>query len=197
MKLQRTLNYKESNESISTISLNTGNKIKSNVLDQPRLQLACRKAENDIKLTLTIIVLLARSSPFQSEKEALPFIFSAGCFGGLMALAVVYLLQGKISVISLSISTVILAITADCALHITTHFKHKHSIIDNWTYLIIVCGFATAFEFLTLVFVSSESLHELGILANQRGSSAFSQWLFFRIFGATHTVKDETEKRIT
>ncbi len=61
-----------------------------------------------------------------------------------------------------------MAITVDYALHITTHYKHKHSIITtikDVSFPIIVCGFATAFEFLTLVFVSSESLHELGILA--------------------------------
>jgi predicted exporter len=128
------------------------------------------RLKKDIRLSLSItIILLTLIITFSVKKRKLfPFIFLPAFFGGLVALAVLFLLEGKVSVISLSIGSVILAITVDYALHITTHYKHKHSIIDtikDVSFPIIVCGFATAFEFLTLVFVSSESLHELGILA--------------------------------
>jgi 1-acyl-sn-glycerol-3-phosphate acyltransferase len=128
------------------------------------------RLKKDIRLTLSItIILLLLIINFSVRKKLLfPFIFLPAVFGGLTAMAVIYLIQAKISIISLSIGTVILAITVDYSLHITTHFKHKHSIIEtikDVSFPIIVCGIATAFEFISLVFVSSESLHELGILA--------------------------------
>lgn len=160
------------------------------------------RLKRDIRLTLTItIVLLALIITFSVKKKKLfPFIFLPAVFGGIMALAVLYLVEGKVSVISLSIGTVILAITVDYALHITTHYKHRHDIIGtikDVSFPIIVCGFATAFEFLTLVFVSSESLHELGILAAVSVITAafFTMVVLPHILDATHKAKDETEEK--
>jgi 1-acyl-sn-glycerol-3-phosphate acyltransferase len=160
------------------------------------------RLKKDIRLTLTIsLVLLALIINFSIKKKRLfPFIFFPAIFGGFTALAVLYLLHAKISVISLSIGSVILAITVDYALHITTHFKHKHSIIDtikDVSFPIIVCGFATAFEFLALVFVSSESLHELGILAAISVVTAafFTMIVLPHILDATHAAADETEEK--
>ncbi len=160
------------------------------------------RLKKDIRLTLSItIILLTLIITFSIKKKKLfPFIFLPAVFGGLVAVAVLYLVQGKVSVISLSIGTVILAITVDYALHITTHFKHKHSIIDtirDVSFPIIVCGFATAFEFLTLVFVSSESLHELGILAAVSVVTAafFTMVVIPHILDATRSKTDETEEK--
>ena len=160
------------------------------------------RLKKDIRLTLTItIILLTLIITFSVKKKRLfPFIFLPAVFGGLMAMAILFLLQGKVSVISLSIGTVILAITVDYALHITTHYKHKHSIIDtikDVSFPIIVCGFATAFEFLTLVFVSSESLHELGILAaiSVLTAAFFTMVVLPHILDATRSEGDETEEK--
>jgi|WetSurMetagenome_2_1015567.scaffolds.fasta_scaffold00024_41 uncharacterized protein len=160
------------------------------------------RLKKDIRLTLTItIILLALIITFSVKKKKLfPFIFLPAIAGGIVALAVIYLIQAKISIISLSIGTVILAITVDYALHITTHFKHKHSIITtikDVSFPIIVCGFATAFEFLSLVFVSSESLHELGILAaiSVITASFFTMVVLPHILDITRSEKDETEEK--
>jgi len=160
------------------------------------------RLKKDIRLTLTIsLILLALIINFSIKKKKLfPFIFLPAIFGGFTALAVLYLTQAKISVISLSIGSVILAITVDYALHITTHFKHRHSIVDtikDVSFPIIVCGFATAFEFLALVFVSSESLHELGILAAISVVTAafFTMVVMPHILDVTHSEADETEEK--
>jgi 1-acyl-sn-glycerol-3-phosphate acyltransferase len=160
------------------------------------------RLKKDIRITLSItLILLALIITFSVKKKKLfPFIFLPAVFGGLMALAGLYLIEGKVSVISLSIGSVILAITVDYALHITTHYKHNHAIIDtikDVSFPIIVCGFATAFEFLALVFVSSESLHELGILAAISVITAafFTMVVLPHLLEATHDEKDETEKK--
>ncbi|HJZ40495.1 MAG TPA: 1-acyl-sn-glycerol-3-phosphate acyltransferase [Bacteroidales bacterium] len=160
------------------------------------------RLKRDIRLTLSItIILLALIINFSVKKKKLfPFIFLPAVFGALMALAALYLIQAKVSVISLSVGSVVLAITVDYALHITTHFKHRHSIINtikDVSFPIIVCGFATAFEFLALVFVSSESLHELGILAAITVITAafFTMVVMPHILDVTRSASDETEEK--
>jgi uncharacterized protein len=160
------------------------------------------RLKKDIRLTMSItLVLLLLIISFSIKKKRLfPFIFLPAIFGGLIALAVIYLIQAKISIISLSIGTVILAITVDYSLHITMHFKHKHAIVDtikDVSFPIIVCGFATAFEFLSLVFVSSESLHELGILAaiSVITASFFTMVVMPHILDLTRRKEDETEAK--
>jgi 1-acyl-sn-glycerol-3-phosphate acyltransferase len=160
------------------------------------------RLKKDITLTLTItIILLFLIIGFSIRKKKLiPFIFLPAVFGGIVALAVIYLLQAKISIISLSIGTVILAITVDYALHITTHYKHRHSVTDtirDVSFPIIVCGFATAFEFISLVFVSSESLHELGILAavSVITASFFTMVVIPHVLDVTRKETDATEEK--
>jgi 1-acyl-sn-glycerol-3-phosphate acyltransferase len=160
------------------------------------------RLKKDIRLTLSItLILLGLIIGFSLKtKKLFPFILLPAIFGGLVAMAVLFLLKGKVSVISLSIGSVILAITVDYALHITTHFKHKHSIIDtikDVSFPIMVCGFATAFEFLTLVFVSSESLHELGILAAISVVTAafFTLVVMPHILEVTHRSADVAEEK--
>ncbi len=160
------------------------------------------RLKKDIRLTVTItLILLGLIVNFSIKKKKLfPFIFLPAVFGGLMGMAVIFLVQGKISVISLSIGTVILAITVDYALHITTHYKHKHHVINtikDVSFPIIVCGFATAFEFLALLFVSSESLNELGMLAAISVITAafFTMVVMPHIFDVTKSKSDETEEK--
>ena len=160
------------------------------------------RLKKDIRLTLSItLVLLLLIISFSIKKKRLfPFIFLPAIFGGLVALAVIYLIQAKISIISLSIGTVILAITVDYSLHITMHFKHRHAIVEtikDVSFPIIVCGFATAFEFLSLVFVSSESLHELGILAaiSVITASFFTMVVMPHILDLTRGKEDKTEEK--
>ena len=190
-------------EAVSNIESAGGNKVMIEYFGSPVVAVGnAERLKKDIRLTLSItIILLALIITFSIKKKKLfPFIFLPAIFGGLVALAVIYLLQAKISIISLSIGTVILAITVDYALHITTHYKHRHNIITtikDVSFPIIVCGFATAFEFLSLVFVSSESLHELGILAaiSVITASFFTMVVMPHILDITRSEKDETEEK--
>lgn len=194
---------KELDKAVLKIEESKGNKFRIEYFGSAAVAVGnAERLKKDIRLTLTLtIILLSLIITFSVKKKALfPFIFLPSIFGGIVALAVIYLIQAKISIISLSIGTVILAITVDYSLHITTHYKHRHSVlgtIRDVSFPIIVCGFATAFEFLSLVFVSSESLHELGILAaiSVLTASFFTMIVMPHILDITRSEKDETEEK--
>lgn len=200
---KNTVFLKELDKTIAYLEGSKENKLRIEYFGSAAVAVGnAERLKKDIRLTLTLtIILLSLIITFSVKKKSLfPFIFLPAIFGGIMALAVIYLIQAKISIISLSIGTVILAITVDYSLHITAHYKHRHSVsgtIKDVSFPIIVCGFATAFEFLSLVFVSSESLHELGILAaiSVLTASFFTMVVMPHILDITRSEKDETEEK--
>ncbi|PIP54482.1 MAG: hypothetical protein COX07_05100, partial [Bacteroidetes bacterium CG23_combo_of_CG06-09_8_20_14_all_32_9] len=126
--------------------------------------------KNDIILTFSIatVLLILIISFSVKDKRVFLIIFIPTILGGALALSALTFMLPAISVITLSMSPVILAITVDYSLHIISHQKHKKNIIGTLkdvAFPIMVCGIATAFEFISLFFVSSKVLQELGIFA--------------------------------
>ena len=95
-------------------------------------------------------------------------IFIPSVFGFLFALAFLYLIQGTISAISLSIGAVLLGITIDYSLHIMTHYKHNSDskvLFTEITKPLIMSCTTTAIAFFCLLFVKSDVLRDLGVFA--------------------------------
>ncbi len=126
------------------------------------------KKDISITITIAIIVLLVFMSIFFRKKSIFLILFLPALFGGSMALAVLFLIKGKISAISLGIGSVLLGITVDYALHLFTHFRSvgnvKQVMKDIATPVLMSC-LTTASAFLCLLFVSSRALQDLGLFA--------------------------------
>jgi 1-acyl-sn-glycerol-3-phosphate acyltransferase len=126
--------------------------------------------KKDILLTLIIalcLIFLLIGWYFKSIK--IPLLgFLPALFGGGFALAVVYLLKGSVSVISLGIGSVILGLIVDYALYLITLFQKKGDMIvvlKEMTLTIFLCCLTTAGAFLCLVFLNSTVLNDLGLFA--------------------------------
>ncbi len=137
--------------------------------------------KNDIKLTLGIaLTILLLLLIYFYKKLWIPFIlFLPPLFGGLLAVACLYLIKGEISAISLGIGSVLLGITIDYALHILTHYRNNHSIVQLYKGVAsptITSSVTTAIAFLCLIFLKSEALRDLGIFASISvlGASVFA-----------------------
>jgi len=126
------------------------------------------KKDISITITIAIIVLMVFMSIFFRKKSIFLILFLPAIFGGSLALAVLFLVKGKISAISLGIGSVLLGITVDYALHLFTHFRNvgnvKQVMKDIATPVIMSC-ITTASAFLCLLFVSSQALQDLGLFA--------------------------------
>src|SRR5690606_13031181 len=95
-------------------------------------------------------------------------IFLPTVFGLVFSLALLYLLKGKISAISLGIGAILIGITIDYSLHILTHYKQSGSLKTLYrdiTRPLFMSSATTAIAFLCLVFVKSEALQDLGVFA--------------------------------
>lgn len=95
-------------------------------------------------------------------------IFLPTAFALVFSLALLYVLKGKISAISLGIGAILIGITIDYALHILTHYKQSGSLKSLYKALtrpLFMSAATTAIAFLCLLFVKSEALQDLGIFA--------------------------------
>jgi 1-acyl-sn-glycerol-3-phosphate acyltransferase len=140
-----------------------------------------RQVKKDIFLTLIIalsLILLLIGWYFRSWK--IPLLgFLPAIFGGGLALAILYLVKGTVSAISLGIGSVILGLIVDYALYIITLFRKKGDmvvVLKEMTLTVFLCSLTTAGAFLCLVFLRSSVLHDLGWFAaiSVAGAAFFS-----------------------
>ncbi|MCD4747436.1 MAG: MMPL family transporter, partial [Bacteroidales bacterium] len=149
----------------------TGNIVKAEYFGAVAVSVCnAERIKKDIILTVTIalIILMTLISLYFRRMSVFLFIFLPAIFGGGVSLALLFLIKAKISLIALSIGAVLLGISVDYSLHIFTHFRHKKSVkqtIKDISLPIIMSSLTTASAFLCLLFVTSETLHELGLFA--------------------------------
>ena len=143
-----------------------------------------------IALTILLIILI-----LFYKKITIPIIlFTPTVFGGLLAIAVLFLIRGKISAISLGIGSVLLGVTLDYSLHILTHIRSNHtvkSLYEDVSKPILMSSLTTACAFLCLLFLSSQALQDLGIFAaiSVLGAS------FFALIFIPQVYKDSGSKQ--
>lgn len=128
------------------------------------------RIKKDIQLTVSIaiIILLVFMSVFFRKKSIFIILFLPAIFGGSLSLAILYLIQGKISAISLGIGSVLLGITVDYSLHLFTHHKSigdVKKVLSDISLPVLMSTLTTASAFLCLLFVSSKALQDLGVFA--------------------------------
>ena len=110
-----------------------------------------------------------------------------------------FILKKEVSAISLGIGSVLLGISVDYALHIYSHFRQHGShklIFKNLSTPIILSSLTTASAFLSLYFINSEALNDLGLFAaiSILSAAAFSLIVLPHLLG---TKKDNTPKHNT
>lgn len=126
--------------------------------------------KSDIQLTISIaITILLLILIVFYRKFSIPIIlFIPTVLGGLLAIAVLFLIRTKISAISLGIGSVLLGVTLDYSLHILTHIRSNNNIKKLYkeiTKPILMSSITTALAFLCLLFLQSQALQDLGVFA--------------------------------
>lgn len=137
--------------------------------------------KNDIAVTVTVaivIILLFVGVFFRSR--IIPLIsFLPAIFGAIMALALIFIIKGKVSTIALGIGSVLLGIIVDYALYFYGLYRSKDtvdSVLRDISTPILICSLTTSIAFFSLLFVRSEVLRDLGLFAGLSilGAALFS-----------------------
>lgn len=159
-----------------------------------------KQIKKDVQFTASIalIVLFIVLILFY-RKLGLPVIlFLPTLFGGLLSVALLVLLRGKISAISLGIGSVLLGVTLDYSLHILTHIrngKSLKSLFKDVAPSILMSSLTTASAFLCLLFLKSRALQDLGVFA---ATSVLGASVFALIFiPQVYRLKSDAIKKAT
>lgn len=154
------------------------------------------RIKSDIILTVTIaiIVLFIFLTFFYKRFEVFFVIFLPAAFGAAVSIAIIHLIQGEVSAISLGVGSILVGISIDYALHIFTHFRTKEKpeqIFKDIAAPILISSLTTASAFFCLLFVSSDALKDLGLFA---GISVISAALFALIV-LPHFLRKKKNKK--
>lgn len=156
--------------------------------------------KNDIQLTvgIALTVLLLIFILFYKKLTVPIILFVPTIFGGLLAIALLFLIREKISAISLGIGSVLLGVTLDYSLHILTHIRSNNNVKHLYKEIskpILMSSLTTALAFLCLLFINSQALQDLGIFAaiSVIGSSCFALLFIPQVYKEqTNTHKKTT-----
>jgi 1-acyl-sn-glycerol-3-phosphate acyltransferase len=154
-----------------------------------------QRIKKDILITvsLAMLALVVFISFFFRRKRAFVLIFLPVVFGALVALAVLYLFQSEVSAISLGIGSVLLGISVDYALHVFSHYRKHNNIkllLKDISTPVVLSSTTTAAAFLSLHFINSQALNDLGLFAAVSVLSA----ALFSLLVLPHLLKSKKQK---
>ncbi|MCC6447347.1 MAG: MMPL family transporter [Chitinophagaceae bacterium] len=134
------------------------------------------KSDTILTLSLTLILLSILFFYVFRNKYAPIQILIPVVFGGLFGISMMFLIKGAVSMIALGASSIILGIAVNYSLHFMSHLKHaksKEDTIKDLAEPMTIGSFTTVAAFLSLNFVHTPILKELGLFAafNLIGSS--------------------------
>ena len=120
-------------------------------------------------MTLAVIIMFALLIySFRSGRKIL-LIFASVLFGGLFALAMLNLISGDVSVIAVGISSIMFGIAINYPLHFMEHYNHvpnSRIVIKDIIEPLTIGNLTTVGAFLSLVFIGSDAMRDLGLFAS-------------------------------
>jgi len=154
------------------------------------------RIKQDITLTviLSIVLLIVFISYFVKVRWAAFLTFLPAVFGGLVSLAVLYFIKGKVSSISLGLGSILLGVGVDYALYIFSYIKKesdKYGAVRLLAFPIAICALTSIAVFYCLMYVQTEALRDLGLfMAISLLGAAFFSIAFLPYFISIYKKKD-------
>lgn len=138
----------------SVISISNANQIKKDSL---------------ISTSIAIIFILFLLLIFFKDIRALFIILFSLIFGGIFGLAFLVIFKDSVSIIAIGIGSIIAGIAVNYPLHFLAHLQHSHSRKETIKEIIsplIIGNITTVGAFLSLIFISSDAMRDLGIFSS-------------------------------
>ncbi|UII34799.1 1-acyl-sn-glycerol-3-phosphate acyltransferase [Fulvivirga ulvae] len=126
------------------------------------------KTDIYITVSLALAALFVFISLFYRTAGTFLIVVTPGVFGAIVAIAFLAVTRDRVSAISLGVGSVLLGITIDYALHFFTHYKKEkdvQALFKDLSIPLLMSSVTTACAFLSLVFIRSTALQDLGIFA--------------------------------
>jgi 1-acyl-sn-glycerol-3-phosphate acyltransferase len=128
------------------------------------------RIKKDIILTVSLAfaLLIIFISLFFRKKRSFILVFLPAALGGIVSLGFLGTFSPEVSAIALGIGSILLGISVDYSIHILSHYRQNTDIklmFRDVSTPIVMSSLTTASAFLSLLFINSKALNDLGIFA--------------------------------
>lgn len=126
------------------------------------------KRDSFMAVALSLLLIVALLYYYYRNVRSILLIVVCTAFGGLFALGVIALFKNPVSVIAVGVASVIIGIAINYPIHFLSHFKRtddKEQIIREVVSPLLVGNITTVGAFLSLLFISSDAMRDLGLFA--------------------------------
>jgi 1-acyl-sn-glycerol-3-phosphate acyltransferase len=151
------------------------------------------KKDSSLAIVLAaVLICILLVGSFRSARN-IGLIFLSVMFGWLFALALLVLFKGSLSIIAIGIGSVFIGIAINYPLHLIDHIKHQPNVkqaLKEITPPLLIGNITTVSAFLSLVFLSSDALRDLGLF----GSLLLAGTILFVLIFLPHFVKPASDK---
>ena len=161
------------------------------------------RIKKDITLTVSLAFafLIIFISLFFRKKRSLVLVFVPAALGAVVSLGFLGAFVHEVSAIALGIGSILLGVSVDYAIHILSHFRHTSNIktlFRDVSTPIVMSSFTTASAFLSLHFINSKALNDLGVFAgiSVLAAAMFSLLVLPHFLGKQTEFKAQTKPNL-
>ena len=127
------------------------------------------KADSFFAISIAFVLILALLLYFFRNVKFLFFIILSVAFGTLFSLGVIALFKTTVSIIAFGIASVIIGVAITYPLHFLVHFRNDQNIkktIKEIVTPLLIGNITTVGAFLSLLFISSDAMKDLGLISS-------------------------------
>ena len=126
------------------------------------------KKDSFTSIALALVFILALLIYYYRNFRSILLIIVSITFGGLFALGLITLVKNPVSIIAVGMASIIFGIAINYPIHFLSHFKRtndKRQIIKDIVNPLLIGNITTVGAFLSLLFISSDAMRDLGLFA--------------------------------
>jgi 1-acyl-sn-glycerol-3-phosphate acyltransferase len=127
------------------------------------------KQDSIFAISIALVLILALLFYFFHRLKPLLFIALSVAFGALFSFGVLVIFKSTVSIIAIGMASIIVGIAINYPLHFLAHNQHiknRRQTIKDIVNPLLTGNITTVGAFLSLLFISSSAMHDLGLFAS-------------------------------
>lgn len=126
------------------------------------------KKDSFLAISLSLLLIVAILIYYYRNARSILLILLSTFAGGLFALSIIALVKNPVSLIAIGVASIIIGIAINYPIHFLSHFKRtddKEQIIKDIAIPLLTGNITTVGAFISLMFISSDAMKDLGLFA--------------------------------
>ena len=126
------------------------------------------KKDSFLAISLSLLLIVAILIYYYRNARSILLILLSTLAGGLFALGLIAIIKNPVSLIAIGVASIIIGIAINYPIHFLSHFKrtdNKEQIIKDIATPLLTGNITTVGAFISLMFISSEAMKDLGLFA--------------------------------